>query len=229
MKRIGLIGGLTPESTVHYYQKICRDHNRAAGGLSFPEIVLLSVNLQELIGLFGRNEWDKVSSMLLDSIQRLKNAGADFAAILANTPHNAYDLIKDRSPLPIVTIMDATCAPLVRDGRKQIALLGTKATMEYGFFQKHFAKKGIKTLIPTESERKELDRMVWEELAHGTVLPSSEETARKIMTSLAGQGAEAIILGCTELEMLIHEKDTPLPLYDTMKLHADAILAYANG
>jgi aspartate racemase len=105
-KKIGLVGGLSPESTVHYYEFICREYNRRAGELNFPAIFIQSLNLQHLVSMFERNDWDGVASILLDALERLRRAGADFAAILANTPHNAYELIRDKSPLELVTIME---------------------------------------------------------------------------------------------------------------------------
>lgn len=227
MKRIGLIGGLSPESTVHYYEILCREYNRRIGELNFPEITLQSINLQKLLPHFQRNEWDEVAAILLDALQRLKNAGAEFAAILANTPHNAYELIRDSTPLEILTIMDATSEALVRDRRRVVALLGTRPTMEFGFFQKHFAARQIETLVPDERERQELDRMVWEELSHGTVRPESRAAAQSMISDLARRGAEAVILGCTELGLLIHPEDSPRPLYDTTRIHAEAILEFA--
>jgi len=228
MKRIGLIGGLSPESTVHYYQIICREFNRQQGGLNFPKITLESLNLQELVTLFGKNDWDGVAKILLEALHRLKAAGADFAAILANTPHNAYDRLREHLPLEVLTIMDATAAALRSDGRRQVALLGTKATMEFGFFQRHFAAEGIETQVPEAAGRDELDRIVWEELSHGKIEPASRETARKLIRELELRGAEAVILGCTELSLLIQEEDTPLPLYDTTRIHAEAILRFAR-
>lgn len=229
MKRIGLIGGLSPESTVHYYQILCREYNRELGGLNFPEITLESLNLQQLVTLFAKNDWDGVAAILLTALQRLKLAGAEFAAILANTPHNAYDQIRGTSPLEILTIMDATAAALERDGRRTVALLGTKATMEFGLFQKHFAAGGIETRVPEGLQRQELDRIIWEELSHGRVEPAARAAARTMLTDLEHQGVEAVILGCTELSLLIQAADTPLPLYDTTRLHADAILEFALG
>lgn len=229
MKHIGLIGGLSPESTVHYYQRICRRHNERAGGLNFPEMSIESLNLQDLIGLFGKNDWEGVATILLAALRRLKNAGADFAAILANTPHNAYELVRDSSPLEILTIMDATARGLRRDRRKKVALLGTKATMEFGFFQKQFSLSGIESLVPDIGQRQELDRIIWEELSHGVVPPESRMAAKTMMENLARQGAEAVVLGCTELGLLIKSEDTPLPIYDTLELHADAILEFATG
>ena len=227
MKRIGLIGGLSPESTVHYYQILCREYNRELGGLNFPEITLESLNLQQLVTLFEKNDWDGVAAILLTALQRLKLAGAEFAAILANTPHNAYDRIREAAPLKILTIMDATTAALKRDGRRTVALLGTKPTMEFGFFQNHFAAAGIETRVPEGPQRQELDRIVWEELSHGRVEPAARDAASNMLIQLERQGVEAVILGCTELSLLIQAADTPLPLYDTTRLHADAILEFA--
>ncbi len=227
MKRIGLIGGLSPESTVHYYEILCRDYNRRFGDLNFPEITLQSLNLQTLIPLFTRNDWEGVAAILLDALQRLKSAGAEFAAILANTPHNAYEQIRDSSPLEILTIMDATANALARDSRKKVALLGTRPTMEFGFFQNHFQNHQIETLVPDPSQRQELDRIVWEELSHGIVRAESRTTAKTIMSDLTQQGAEAVILGCTELGLLVQPEDSARPLYDTTRIHAEAILEFA--
>lgn len=229
MKHIGLIGGLSPESTVHYYQILCREYNRELGGLNFPEITLESLNLQQLVTLFEKNDWDGVAKILSAALNRLNNAGAEFAAILANTPHNAYDRIRATSPLEILTIMDATAAALQADGRRKVALLGTKATMEFGFFQKHFAVIGIETRVPEAPQRQELDRIIWQGLSHGRVEPSSRDAARTMLAELERHGVEAAILGCTELSLLIEATDTALPLYDTTRIHAEAILEFALG
>ncbi len=229
MKHIGLIGGLSPESTVHYYQILCREYNREHGGLNFPEITLVSLNLQQLVTRFERNDWDGVAAILSTALHRLKKAGAEFAAILANTPHNAYDRLRETTPLEILTIMEATATALQRDGRRHVGLLGTKATMEFGFFQQHFAARGITTRVLEAAQRQELDRIIWEELTHGRIEPASRAAARTMLADMARQGMEAIILGCTELSLLIEPADTPLPLYDTTRLHAEAILAFAQG
>lgn len=227
MKRIGLIGGLSPESTVHYYQILCREYNRRFGGLNFPELTIESLNLQRLTGLFELNDWDGVGGALLEALGRLKAAGADFAAILANTPHNAYRQIHAASPLKILTIMDATAAALIRDRRHKVALLGTRPTMEFGFFQEHFQAHGIQTIVPNPEQRLVLDRMIWNELSHGSIKPGSRAAARVMIGDLVHQGAEAVILGCTELGLLIQPEDSARPLYDTTRLHAEAILEYA--
>jgi len=227
MKHIGLIGGLSPESTVHYYEILCREYNRRFGELNFPEMTIRSLNLQKLMRLFETNDWDAVAVVLLDALNCLKRAGAEFAAILANTPHNAYDQIRGASPLEILTIMDATSAALRRDGRRKVALLGTRATMEFGFFQRHFRAENIETLVPEAPRRLELDRIIWEELSHGVSRPESRAAAKTMIEDLAEQGAEAVILGCTELCLLIEPEDSRRPLYDTTRIHAGAILEHA--
>lgn len=227
MKRIGLVGGLSPESTVHYYEILCREYNRRFGGLNFPEMTIESLNLQKLVQLFEKDDWDGVADILLNAVTRLKSAGAEFAAILANTPHNAYDKIRDRSPLEILTIMDATSAVLLRDGRRKVGLLGTQATMEFGFFQKYFTSHNIETLTPDASQRRELDRIIWEELSHGVIRPESRAAVQEMIDDLIKRDVEAVILGCTELCLLIKPEDSPRPLYDTTRIHAEAILEFA--
>ena len=227
MKRIGLIGGLSPESTAHYYEMLCRGYNRRFGDLNFPEITIQSLNLQRLVSLFEKDDWDGVAAILLEALNRLKSAGAEFAAILANTPHNAYEKIRDTSPLEILTIMDAASAVLTRHSRRKVALLGTRATMEFGFFQNHFNSRGIETLVPAQAQRLELDRIIWKELSHGVIEPRSRAAAKEMIADLVKQDVEAVILGCTELCLLIKPEDSERPLYDTTRIHADAILEYA--
>ncbi len=229
VKHMGLIGGLSPESTIHYYQIICREHNRRCGGLNFPRLTIESLNLAELVPLFEINDWEGVATILLAALHRLKNAGAEFAAILANTPHNAYDRIQAATPLKIVTIMEATAAALKRAAHKNVALLGSKATMEFDFFQKYFATEAIQTIVPDATQRQELDGIIWNELAHGQIRPESRQAARRMLATLQEHGAEAVVLGCTELSLLIQSKDTQLPLFDTAKIHAEAILEFASS
>ena len=229
MKKIGMIGGLSPESTVHYYTIICREYNHRFGELNFPELAIESLNLQKLVRLFAVDDWLGVAVILLEALNRLQRAGAEFAAILANTPHNAYELIRDESPLPIVTIMDATADALLVDGRKRVGLLGTRPTMEYGFFQKHFHSRGIETVVPSEKQRSEVDRVIWEELSHGTIKAESRAACQSMLIELARDDAEAIVMGCTELSLLVKPKDSPRPLYDTTRLHAEAILTFAQN
>ena len=226
MKKIGLVGGLSPESTAHYYELICRKYNRQFGALNFPELTIESLNLQKLVRLFEVNDWHRVAAILLEALGRLQRTGAEVGAILANTPHNAYDLMRDESPLPILTIMDATARALFSDKRRRVGLLGTRPTMEYGFYQTHFKSHGIETVVPSETQRRELDRIIWE-LSHGDIKAESRTAARSMLESLADTGIEGVVLGCTELCLLIKPEDSPRPLYDTTELHAEAIVSFA--
>lgn len=229
MKHIGLIGGLSPESTVEYYKMICAEFNQKFDGLNFPEITIRSINLQEMLELFKANRWDKVSDKIVAAVSDLRNAGADFAAITANTPHNAYDRIREQSSLELVSIMDATAKAIKNTGISNVALLGTKPTMEYGFFQKTFDQLSIQTMIPGVEERNFLDRIIWEELSHGIIKEDTGRQTGAIIEELVGKGAEGIVLGCTELPLLIQSSDVSVPLFNTTKIHAEAILSYACG
>lgn len=168
-----------------------------------------------------------MADRIVEAIHSLKSAGADFAAIATNTPHNAFDRISRNSPLHVISIMDATAEAIIQDGYKKVGLLGTKPTMEYGFFQRTFASYGIQTITPGESDRKVIDRVIWDELVRGIISPGSRKAYNSIIERMAWDGAEGVILGCTEIPLLVKQKDCDVKLYDTAALHASAILDYA--
>lgn len=227
MKHIGLIGGLSPESTVSYYQLICAGFNKQAGGLNFPTITIRSVNLQQLVELFNADRWDEVASHMLAAISDLQRSGAEFAAITANTPHNAYDQISARASVPVLSIMDATVQAIEKDGLSRVGLLGTKATMEYGFFQRVFARHRIETLVPEGAERQFINQVIWKELSHGEIMEQSKVRYLQSVEKLIRAGAQGIVLGCTEIPLLIRPSDISVPCYDTTAIHAAAILEHA--
>ncbi len=227
MKHIGLVGGLSPESTAEYYRVICSGFNARYGKLNFPQMTIRSLNLQEIADLFNNNQWDDVADKIVAAIYDLQRAGADFAAIATNTPHNAYERIKECSPLEVLSIMDATAQAITKDGIVKVGLLGTKQTMEYGFFQRAFSGYGLETIIPDESERKRIDQVIWDELVHGKITASAKRDYIRIIQSLVNKGAEGVILGCTEIPLLIKPEDSPVKTYDTASIHAKAILEYA--
>lgn len=227
MKHIGLIGGLSPESTVSYYQLICGEFNKRAGGLHFPTITIRSIDLQQMVDLFNANRWDEVAMHLVAAIGDLQASGVEFVAITANTPHNAYDQIRSRSPLPILSIMDATARAIQQKGLSKVGLLGTKATMEYGFFQKVFAQHHIETLIPDGEERQFIDKVIWEELSHGDIKEGSKARYLESIDKLVRAGAQGIVLGCTEIPLLVRPSDFSVACFDTTAIHANAILEHA--
>lgn len=226
MKHIGIVGGLSPESTIEYYQIICREFNKKFGELNFPQITIRSINLEELVGLFKKNQWDKVATIILNAVRDLEDAGAEFAAIAANTPHNAYYAIQRGSSIKVLSIMEATADAVKKAQLKKVGLLGTQATMEYGFFQKTFKDYGIETVVPGKADRSYVDKTIWEKLSHGRIDEEDELKHREIILKLTNEGAQGIILGCTELPLLIKE-DMGIPLFDTASIHALAIFNYA--
>jgi aspartate racemase len=178
--------------------------------------------------MFGRDAWDEVGEEVIEGIYNLQGAGADFAAIATNTPHNAYEHIIKSSPLEVLSIMDATAAAINHDKKRKVGLLGTKPTMELGFFQRTFASHGIETVIPDDSDREYIDAKIWGELVLGEFNDETREGYRGIIRKLVERGAEGIILGCTEIPLLIKQEDSPVQVYDTTDIHAKAILDYAR-
>ncbi|MEK6900001.1 MAG: amino acid racemase [Nanoarchaeota archaeon] len=226
-KHIGIVGGLSPASTVEYYKLICSEFNKKAGGLNFPEISLRSVNLQKVVDLFSANRWDEMAEVIISAIYDLQKSGAEFAAIATNTPHNAYDKIKNGSPLEVLSIMDATAKEIQRDGLTKVGLLGTKQTMEYGFFQRTFNSYGIETMIPASEDREQVNHIIWDELVFGKTTADSLKKYLSIIEKLTQAGAQGIILGCTEIPLLIKPENSRIKTYDTTTIHAKAILEYA--
>jgi len=227
MKRIGLVGGLCPESTREYEKIICDEYNRRVGGLNTPEMVVYYLNLQKIADLQNKNRWDLVGAEMVKAIFSLRDAGADFAAIASNTPHNAYNHIITSSPLEVLSIVDAAAEKIHEDNISNVGLLGTKQTMELGYFQKVLESRDISTFVPDEKGRDFIDRVIFEELVHGATTQAAKEGYIRIIKELAERGAEGIILGCTEIPLLIKQEDVPTKVYDTTAIHAKAILEYA--
>lgn len=227
MKHIGLVGGLSPESTIEYYKIICEGYNKVAGGWNFPQVTIRSINLQEIADLFTAGRWDSVADKIVDALYDLTMAGADFSAITSNTPHNAYEMIKERSPIEVLSIMDATAQEIQKDGFTKVGLLGTKPTMEYGFFQRAFAGYGIEAITPEQAERDYISKVIWDELVHGKITDSAREGYKRVIDGLVKRDAQGVVLGCTEIPLLIKPEDSQVKTYDTATIHARAILEYA--
>ena len=227
MRHIGLVGGLSPESTIEYYKIICEEYNHLAGRLHFPVMTMRSLDLQQIADLMGVGDWDGVADTIVDAIKDLHRAGADFAAIATNTPHNAIERIQERSPIEVLSIADATAMAIQRDGIHTVGLLGTRPTMEYGFFQKAFRRYGIETITPPEQARLEIDNIIWTQLVKGQILEESRRAYLRTIDDLAHEGAQGVVLGCTEIPLLVRQQDTSIKTYNTTDIHARAILEYA--
>jgi aspartate racemase len=226
-KRIGILGGLTAESTVTYYQYITRTYQRRFGTHAYPEVLIYSVSFQQFEDWMEAGAWDEIGDALLQGLSRLHLAGADFAVMATNTMHLLLDRLCPRSPIPLLSIVDATADAIQKQGIECVGLLGTRFTMEKSFYADRLRARGISTIVPDADEREEVHRVIMRELGVGVVRPESRRRYVEIMERLAGRGAQGVILGCTEIPLLVSAADTDLPLFDTTVLHADAALNFA--
>jgi aspartate racemase len=226
-KRIGILGGMTPESTVTYYQHIFRRYEEVHGDLGYPETVIYDVSFQRFEDWMGEEDWGSIEEALLDGLKRLAAAGAEFAVIATNTMHILFEKLEARSPIPLISIVDATAEAIKEEGFEVVGLLGTRFTMEKSFYREGLKKHGIDTLVPDEGERIYINRVVFEELSRGQLLPDSRNRYLEIVDGLVQEGAQGVVLGCTEIPLLVTPEHTDVTLFDTAVIHAEKALQYA--
>ncbi|KPI52081.1 aspartate racemase [Clostridioides difficile] len=225
MKTIGLIGGMSWESTITYYQVINTVIKEKLGGLHSSKCILYSVDFQEIEECQSSGNWEKSAKILSDAAIKLQDAGADFIVICTNTMHKVADKIQESIHIPLLHIANVTAEVLKEKEIKKVALLGTKYTMEQDFYKNIIINNGIDVLIPNEEDRIIVNNTIFNELCVGIVSDSSKKAFLSIIDKLGNQGAEGIILGCTEIGLLIKQNDTSIPLFDTTLIHAiDAAL-----
>lgn len=230
MKTIGLIGGMSWESTTSYYQIINETIKRELGGLHSAKILLYSVDFAEIEHYQAVGDWDKSAQVLADIAQRLEQAGADFIVICTNTMHKVAPQIQKKIAIPILHIAQATAQALVDDGIRKVGLLGTKYTMTQDFYKEKLLESGLEVLIPDQAGIADVNRIIYDELCLGDIRESSKQTYLTVIDDLKNAGAEAVILGCTEIGLLVQQADTDLPLYDTTAIHAQKVAEMAiNG
>ena len=225
MKRIGILGGVSPESTVSYYLRITREYTHRFGDYSYPEILIYSVSFQHFVDWSQSGGWEPMAEEMIELLKRLSDGGAEIGLIAANTLHRVFDEVESESPIPLIHIVDPTADKITDRRMTKVGLLGTKYTMEGRFFVDRLARKGIETLIPDGEKRDEIHRVIYQELTKGQINVRSKEYYVDVINSLVARGAQGIILGCTEIPLLIAEADSPVDLFDTALLHADAVLA----
>jgi aspartate racemase len=226
MKTIGLIGGMSWESTAHYYRVLNQEAARRLGGLHSAPLIIHSVDFAPIAAMQSAGEWDKAGQQLAAIAQGLVAAGAEVIGLATNTMHVVADHITRGLAVPFIHIADPTSDALLADGFEQVGLLGTRFTMEMGFYRDRLSQRGLTSLIP-EVDRTNLNGIIFEELCRGIVRDESRQTYITAIELLAARGAEAVILGCTEIGMLIDDAVSPLPVYDTTDLHAKALVAAA--
>lgn len=222
MKTIGLIGGMSWESTVTYYQIINETVRDGLGGLHSAKILLYSVEFAEIEECQAKGEWERSGEILADAAMRLESAGADFIVICTNTMHKVVSQIQAKIRIPIVHIADATAEALLQAGITKTALLGTKYTMTQDFYKDRLVQKGISVVIPNEKEIEKVNDVIYNELCLGIVSDESREDYIRVIERLKEEGAQAVILGCTEIGLLISQSDSVLPVFDTTQIHAKA-------
>lgn len=230
MKTIGLLGGMTCESTVPYYRIINRCINARLGGQHSAKLLLYSVDFEEIEELQRAGQWDEAGRILADAAARLEGAGADFLVLCTNTMHKVAPAIEARVSIPLLHIADATAEAITAAGLKKIGLLGTRYTMEQDFYKARLEQRhGLEVLVPPEAGRAEVHRVIFEELSFGRILETSRAEYRRVIEELAARGAEGVILGCTEISLLVRPEDSPVPVFDTTAIHAQAAALHALG
>jgi len=220
MKTIGLLGGMSWESTQTYYRLINEGVKARLGGLHSAKLVLFSVDFAEIEALQHKGDWPATADILSGAGLSLQRAGADFLVIGTNTMHKVAPEIERAIQIPLLHIADATARVLKQDGVTRVGLLGTRFTMEQAFYRDRLEDAGIEVITPDEAQRDEVHRVIYEELCRGKINPESRDAYLDIVSSLSGRGAQAVILGCTEIGLLIRQADTSVPLYDTTEIHA---------
>ena len=227
MKTIGLIGGMSWESSLEYYRIINEEVKERLGGLHSAKCVLFSVDFAELEKSMSKGEWERIAQILTGAARSLEAAGADFIILATNTMHKVAEKIQAGIHIPFLHIADVTAQQVLSMGINTVGLLGTRYTMEQDFYRFRLEAQGIKVLIPGETDRAIIDAVIFQELCLGEINQASRAEFKRINEELTHQGAEGIILGCTEIGLLVKVEDSKVPLFDTTLLHAKGAVNFA--
>lgn len=228
MKTIGLIGGMSWESSAEYYRIINQTTKEHLGGLHSAPIVMYSVEFNEIVRLQHEGKWDELTAIMVDAAKRLERAGADLVLICTNTMHKMASEVEHATSLPLLHIADATATRIIEKRLKTVALLGTRFTMEQDFYKGRLAEKhGLEVIVPSAEEMEIVHRIIYNELCQGTILDRSKKEYLRIINNLVSQGAEGVILGCTEIPLLVKQADVAVPIFDTTTIHAQEAVKMA--
>lgn len=229
MKTLGMIGGMSPESTVLYYQIINREVNRRLGGNNSANIVMHSVNFAEIAALQAQGNWQQAGVLLADSAQKLAQMGAEGLVLATNTMHKVADVIQAAVEIPLLHVVDATAAAIHAQGLDKVGLLGTRFTMSDGFYTQRMRELGIATVLPNEAQQAEIHRVIFEELCCNRFTDTAKRYYQQVVEDLQAQGAQGVILGCTEIGLLLQAQDCALPVWDSAVIHAMAAVEWILG
>ena len=230
MKKIGIIGGLGPESTLDYYSGIINPFKAEFMDKGFPEIYIESLNLRTYLKLAENNQWDQMAELLIERIQILKQSGADFGVIASNTPHKVFRKIQGKTTLPLISIVEATCEYAKSKGLTKLCLLGTKFTMSSDYYQEIFTKHGIELVVPGEREQDYIQVKLFSEIEFGIIKEDTRNHLLNIYQNIKDEhGTEGLILGCTELPLIIKPEDIDDIYLDTTAIHIEKIVEYCRS
>ncbi|MCL1918473.1 MAG: amino acid racemase [Peptococcaceae bacterium] len=225
MKKAGIIGGIGPASTLDYYSGILNGYRAKTHDDNYPEIVINSINMTEMLSYVSRKNWDALVAMLLKAVKNLANAGADFAAIASNTPHIVFDKLQQHSPLPLISIVDATCRYARSNKCQKIVVIGTGFTMSSGLYSEALQKHNIAAIVPSAEEQSIIHNIIFPKLEEGIVVPEDKQRMLGIVNRLISEHhADALVLGCTELPLMIKEGDVSALILNTTQIHVEAIV-----
>ncbi len=228
MKTIGMIGGMSWESSIEYYRIVNEEVKKRLGGLHSAKSVMVSVDFAEIEALQHAGRWDEATQAMIAAARQVEAGGADFVIICTNTMHKMAGEVQASINVPLLHIADATATTIKAQGLSKTGLLGTRFTMEENFYRGRLIEKhGLEVLIPNAADRTVIHRVIYEELVLGQILPASKAEYQRIITNLTEQGAEGIILGCTEIGLLVKDADSRVPLFDTTQIHAIAAVEMA--
>ena len=229
MKKIGLVGGIGPASTVDYYLGLIEKTRAEFGENVYPKIVIDSVSLSEATDFFAENNLDGNARLMLESLSNLKAAGAEIAALTANTEHIVWDRMCDKFPLPVVSIVEAAAKEALRNGFKRVLILGTFFTMKSGLYEKPLAERGIMPIVPTDEDKEKIANLFFPNLENGIVVPEDKVKMLELVGRYVREkDADAVLLGCTELPLMIKDGDLDVPLLNTTQIHINAIFDAAK-
>ena len=227
MKKIGILGGMSPESTTLYYEHITRTYTARFGDYGYPEILIYSVNFQKFVDWQHNGQWNEAAREMADALERLHVAGADVGLIATNTMHIVFEEVQRAVHMPLLSIVEATAEAIHAVGLRSVGLLGTVFTMTEHFFRDGLERWGIKVLVPQPSAQQRINDVIYKELCKGDIRPNSRQLFLETIECLRDGGAQGIVLGCTEIPLLVEPKHCDLPLFNTALLHAEKALDFA--
>ncbi len=227
MKKIGIIGGIGPESTVDYYKGIIRIFLEQYADLAYPEIIIFSVNMNRLLEMVENKEWNELTDWLVGKVKAVHNAGAEFAVIGSNTPHIVFNDVQSKSPIPLLSIVEETCNKAGSLGLKKPGLLGTKFTMESDFYLKPFENIGMKVVVPEKQDQQLIHDKLFSEIELGIIKDSTRKELLSVVKRMIDKEAiDSVILGCTELPLILEKDEFGIPFLNTTAIHTDSIVKY---